>query len=684
LTNRSKNKNLSNCKLLACNCENSFSIDANQLARDLNLDETPHIYSNLCRSQLAEFEKEITSGEGKDLIVTCTQEAPLFQELASEAEASNELTYVNIREQAGWSKHGNQSSAKIAALIAEASYEVEPTGLMPVTSNGNCIVYGAGQETLEIAGKLSRHLNVSVLLSNSSDVLPTDLTEFPIYAGTISSASGSIGNFEIAVNNYAAASPSSKGEISFASGTSEATIETDLIFDMSGGQPLIGRTHGRDGYFNIDPANRAVVAEAMFEIIDLVGEFEKPIFVSYDKSICAHSRSGQTGCSNCIDNCPTSAITSDGDGIQVDSDICDGCGHCSSSCPTGAIAYAMPNRQDLIGRGQILLSTYLAANGRHPVILLHESNHGSNIISAIARHGEGLGTNVLPLSVHSINHISHDALCAFFTAGAQSILLLSPQKKRDEMDTLIVEVELANTFLQGMGFNENARVSLLVEDDPDQVSEILNNIPDIDMPACKNFSASKNKRETARLAIGNLNDMAGKKLDVLDLPPGAPYGIISIDTDKCTLCLACVGACPANALGDNEDRPQVSFTEHACVQCGLCKTTCPESAISLQTRYNFDKSALSPVVLNEEEPLNCSECGKPFGSKSAIDRVIGILQGKNPMFQTSEQMALLKMCENCRIEAMAMAGGDPMKMGQVPRVMTADSHFDEDDEPTRH
>ena len=398
-----------------------------------------------------------------------------------------------------------------------------------------------------------------------------------------------MGNFDVGFDSYALASPSSKTEIGFLETKNNVTLQSDLIFDMSGGEPMFGRDHGRDGYVHIDPANTVAIAEAMFDIIDLVGEFEKPIFVSYDKSICAHSRSGQTGCNNCIDNCPTSAITSDGDHILVNNEICDGCGHCSASCPTGAIAYAMPQRSDLIGRSQVLLSTYLGAGGKNAVLLVHESSHGGDLISAIARFGDGLAENILPFSVHSTTHIGHDALAAFFTSGAQSVVLLVSQKNRNELEALNIQIDLTNTFLDGMGFDENMRVSLLVEDDPDAVAESLSAIPAIKTPAVKNFTASKNKRETARLAISNLNAMAPQKLELLALPTGSPYGAISINADTCTLCLACVSACPASALGDHEERPQVSFTEHACVQCGLCKTTCPENAISLTSQFNFDK-----------------------------------------------------------------------------------------------
>ena len=677
------NKKPFNCQILACNCENTMRVDTAKLARDLGLHETPDLHHNLCRRQLAAFEKAIQQEPERKTIITCTQEAPLFQELADDL-GEFDLSYVNIRENAGWSKSGDKAGAKIAALIAQSAFEITPTGLISLASQGACIVYGASQQAMDIATKLSGHLNVSLILTDFEGVMMPLSTDFTIHSGKISKAGGSIGNFEITLDGYAALKPSSKNQLEFYDPQDGMVINSDLIFDISGGTELVGSKHGRDGYKCIEPKAATKIAEAMFEIIDLVGEFEKPIFVSYDPTICAHSRSGQIGCSNCIDNCPTSAILSDGDGIVVNNEICDGCGHCSSSCPTGAIAYAFPNRMDLVGRCQTMISTYLAAGGENPVLLVHEEDHGGQLISAMARFGDGLADNVLPLAVHSITHIGHDIFSAFFTTGVQAVFVMTPLKKRDELEALNFEIELTNTFLREMEFDSEICVNLIVEDDPDAVSARLANIGKIDLPPPNNFSASGNKRDTARLALANLSQMAPLPLQLLELPANAPYGTISIDTESCTMCLACVGACPASALGDNEERPQVSFVEHACVQCGLCRTTCPENAISLNAQYNFDKSAMEPVILNYEQPFECTKCGKPFGSKSAIEKVIGILQGKNPMFQTSEQLSLLKMCDNCRVEKMAESTSDPMTFGTVPTTMTADDILPEDEEPTKH
>ena len=80
------------------------------------------------------------------------------------------------------------------------------------------------------------------------------------------------------------------------------------------------------------------------------------------------------------------------------------------------------------------------------------------------------------------------------------------------------------------------------------------------------------------------------------------------------MCLACVGACPTGALQDNPERPELRFLEDACVQCGLCASTCPEHVIKLEPRLNFGDEARQPVTIKQEEPFECIRCGKPFGT----------------------------------------------------------------------
>src|SRR5258705_9057936 len=68
----------------------------------------------LCRAELERFRAAAASG--KPVTVACTQEAPLFAEVAGEAAGG--LAFVNIRETAGWSKDSGAAGPKMAALVA--------------------------------------------------------------------------------------------------------------------------------------------------------------------------------------------------------------------------------------------------------------------------------------------------------------------------------------------------------------------------------------------------------------------------------------------------------------------------------------------------------------------------------------------------------------------------------------
>src|SRR6185295_14583158 len=120
---------------------------------------------------------------------------------------------------------------------------------------------------------------------------------------------------------------------------------------------------------------------------------------------------------------------------------------------------------------------------------------------------------------------------------------------------------------------------------------------------------------------------------VIALPARAPFGAVNIHVDGCTLCLACVSACPTGALSDDPERPVLRFSEDACVQCGLCKATCPEKVITLTPQLDFRTATATARVLKEEQPFCCIRCGKPFGVKSAIERISAKLAGRHWMFQ---------------------------------------------------
>ena len=170
----------------------------------------------------------------------------------------------------------------------------------------------------------------------------------------------------------------------------------------------------------------------------------------------------------------------------------------------------------------------------------------------------------------------------------------------------------------------------------------------------------------------------------MPLPQGAPFGTVEVKVEGCTLCLSCVSACPTGALSDDPERPMLRFAEDACVQCGLCKATCPEKVISLKPQIDFRAATASSRIIKQEEPFHCIRCGKPFGVKSSVERVAAKLEGKHWMFKDSQaRLDVIKMCADCRVNAMAEENFDPFGAPQRPAARTTDDYLREREEQKR-
>ena len=619
------------------------------------------------------------AADGEPIVVACTQEAPLFEEAASAIKDSGAMTFVNIRETAGWSKDAKAAGPKMAALIAMAAEPASDTGFVPLNSEGVTLIYGKDEKAIEAANLLKDHLDVTVLIKPPGAMTPLRVTEFPVVKGSIRQAKGYLGAFELTVDDYAAPAPSSRGELAFGPARNGAISRCDIVLDLSGGAPLFPAADLRDGYLRADPGDPAAVLRAVLKARDLTGTFDKPRYITFTEDLCAHSRSKIVGCRRCLDLCPTGAISPNGDHVAIDPQICAGCGQCAAACPTGAAAYALPPSDALLNKLRALLGAYREAGGKQAVVMFHDAEHGGELIDALARHGDGLPANVLPVQVNEVTQVGLEAVAASFAYGASAVRFVNRAKPRHDLSGLAKTIALAEPILCRPRLCRGARVATIDTDDPDALGESLRAIAPMDGAAKPaTFAAAGLKRDVMRHALRELHAAAPAPADIIALPQGAPFGTIEVNVEGCTLCLSCVSACPTGALSDDPERPTLRFAEDACVQCGLCQATCPEKVITLKPQIDFRAATAMARIIKQEAPFECIRCGKPFGVKSSVERVAAKLEGKHWMFKDSKKrLDVVKMCADCRVNVMAEENFDPFGAPQRPKVRTTDDYLRE-------
>lgn len=644
--------------VIACSCEGTVPLDAAALARGCGGEL--HGADQLCRRELDRYKALL--GTGAALTVSCTQESPLFREVATELGAADRVAFANIREAAGWSNEGAAAGPKMAALLAMAAEPMPPVQTVTLTSAGVTLVYGRDEVAIEAGRRLAEHLDVTVLLTRPDGVAPPRATEFPVLKGTVRGAKGHLGAFELAIDDYALPSPSSRHALAFGPTRDGAVSTCDLVLDLSGGLPLFAAHDLRPGYVRADPRDGAAVERAIFAASHLVGEFDKPRYVQMRDALCAHSRSRITGCTRCLDVCPTGAITPAGNHVAIDPHVCAGCGSCAAVCPTGAAAYALPRADDVVRRLRTLVRAYREAGGDAGVVLFHDGDHGEPLIEALARQGDGLPADVLPFRVNEVSQIGPEALAALFAYGGAGATLLTRFRPKHDLAPTRRVVDLANTILEALGYGAGT-VRIVETDDPDALRAALDEAARgrvSERPA--SFLIAGEKRGLLELAFRELHRAAPAPVALVPLAAGSPFGGLAFDVPGCTVCHACVGACPTQALSDNPEKPQLGFNESLCVQCGLCAATCPEDVITLTPQIDFAAWEGGRRVVKEEEPFSCIGCAKPFGTRSAIERVVAKLQDKHWMFSGSggrDRTRVLQMCETCRVEVVVGESFDP-------------------------
>jgi ferredoxin len=517
--------------------------------------------------------------------------------------------------------------ARRAALDALAGIpSPESLDTVGYRSAGRTLVVGTRADALPWAERVAAVLPVTVvLLDEDGDGGDWAPRLFPVFAARALVVTGWLGAFDATWQT---------------GGSTPEHARFDLVLDL-GATPRIATHQRPHGYYAPGPDAAARQAAAA-ELADMVGEFEKPKYFAYKERLCAHGRNRKSGCNACIEICSAGAIAGAGDLVAVNPYLCAGCGACTTVCPTGALGYAYPSAAHTGMRIKALLAAFAQAGGRDPVLLVHGAEGAALLAQCDAVPGR-----VLPLGVHHTASTGIDLWLAALAWGAAGVTVLTTDAEAPQYAAALDEqAAVAQAIMTGLGY-AGSHLQLLRVTGVDELALALRHAPRGEVPARRaGFNVAADKRNTLDYALEHLLREAPRPADEIALAAGSPFGALDVDASKCSLCMACVGACPASALQDGQNAPQLRFIEKNCVQCGLCATTCPEDAIRLVPRLSLRESRKQPVVLNETQPFHCIRCQKPFGTVRMVESMLARLAG-HPAF--AGHLDRMRMCGDCRV-----------------------------------
>lgn len=350
--------------------------------------------------------------------------------------------------------------------------------------------------------------------------------------------------------------------------------------------------------------------------------------LQYNPSRCVRALSVNAVCNDCVNICPTGALSIIERLIGINHSQCVGCGGCVSVCPTEAMALDDFSATEFFFSFSSSEEKMISCQKNVPCIASLSDEH---LITLSRMKGD------LTLD------IGHCDACEI-----GSKVLDTMQGRMERCNYLLEATESRGTIVsESIAYQEENAAS-----EPDRRDFFktfhMRGIQKVRYDFEKEIAKSTDEILTYTLDSTHTQSLRTKKItdrrkifftalkrtgtpSVFHVVDAEQIGFTSqklLDEAKCTACEMCYRLCPTGALTSDMRNSKIDFDPFLCVKCHLCHDVCEPEAITLSSSYNL-KEWFEPKVQNLVTFLvrRCDECDTLFSSVGGE-----------------------KMCRRCRLE----------------------------------
>lgn len=351
--------------------------------------------------------------------------------------------------------------------------------------------------------------------------------------------------------------------------------------------------------------------------------------VCHNNSICQYSGRLGTGCSRCVDSCAHSALGTSANGIEIDHLRCTACGKCVAVCPTGAMQNGDFDDGALLG----YLDSLDISEGSELIIGEEDALHRFWWQTRGQRRDDAFYLEYPALSFLSFVH-----LLLFFAQGFRGVTVLCVNTAV-QYGSLLAQVDKANSITMAL-FDENSIKVSKVEDYV-QTRFLKDSSPHpLSSPAI--MAGTQHRRDMQSRILHHMIEQSQRVF--VPQPDDPDFPVLECNTEECTRCLACLNECTTEALQADRKNHSLTYLAGHCVGCGVCVSVCPENVLCLQTADKVDQHYLQRREMARAEPVLCKSCGKEFGTRKSLDKVMQILASRE-----SVNTDHFEYCADCRV-----------------------------------